>query len=337
MRTYLLVLVGAVILALLVGVAEVIGQLLPNEGKGSKEKSSKGKGPKNSGSNQEVSTQAPVDKAPEEKAPKGPPDEVKAILDQIKEAYKAPFEVHEDVLKELRKSYQQPSLDREAKIFKELRRLYQLTPEQEMAILREIRIAYEQPSAEQEGRIFQEISKAERLPPGAVAPSIQVEQTRKIFLKLDLNGDGVLGPEEMSESLRQERARWDTNGNGSIDLDEYWAFYQGRLRSLAEQVASGQIELKSGKGGSNGNLVPMNEGNPRPVVYRGDKLPAGLPAWFTQFDAEGDGQIGLYEWKKTGRPFAEFDGMDRNGDGFITVPELLYSMSQQSGNQVGRP
>src|SRR6476661_8820701 len=65
------------------------------------------------------------------KSPAGPPDEEKEILKEIKEAYKAPFEVHEDVLKELRRQYEQPTPQREEKIFKELRRLYDLTPQQE--------------------------------------------------------------------------------------------------------------------------------------------------------------------------------------------------------------
>src|SRR3954454_15080702 len=69
----------------------------------------------------------------------GPPDEEREILKEIKEAYKAPFEVHEDVLKEIRRAYQQPTPERENKIFKELRRLYQLAPQQETAILAEIR------------------------------------------------------------------------------------------------------------------------------------------------------------------------------------------------------
>lgn len=230
-----------------------------------------------------------------------PLDEEKELLNQIKEAHKAPFEVPQDILKELRKAYQQPSPEREAKIFKEIRRLYLPTPEQEVAILRAIRRAYQQPSAEQEERLFQEIGTAKRLPEGTVPPSVQVEQAGKLFRKLDLNGDGLLNYDEMSDAVRSERGRWDTNRDGFIDRNEYWAYYQGRLRSLAEAVTQ----------------------EPRPVVYHAGKLPPGLPNWFVKLDTDGDGQVGLYEWKLSGRPFQEFEGVDRNGDGFLTAEELL--------------
>src|SRR5205814_3866404 len=91
MRANLWLMTGAAVLALLVGTAVAAGQP-PDGGKGGKEKD-----------------------------PKALPDEEREILKEIREAYKAPFEVHEDVLKELRRSYQAPSPDREAKIFRELR------------------------------------------------------------------------------------------------------------------------------------------------------------------------------------------------------------------------
>lgn len=277
-----------------------------------------------------------------EKGPKGPPDEEREILKEIRDAYKAPFEVHEDVLKELRKSYQQPSREREAKIFKEIRRLYVLTAERETAILREIQRAYQQPSAEQEDRVFREITRAERLPPGAVPPSIQAEQARKLFGKLDLNSDGVLHADEMSEALHSERGRWDANRDGSIDPEEYGAYYQVRLRGLSEQVASGQINAGTGSGGPTRGTVPPSGEDARPTVYRAANLPPGLPDWFAKLDTDGDAQLGLYEWKRSGRPLDEFERMDRNGDGFLTIEELLRYLALQPGNaprgsQGGRP
>src|SRR5262249_32625775 len=62
-------------------------------------------------------------------------------------------------------------------------------------------------------------------------------------------------------------------------------------------------------------------------------LPKELPAWFTQYDKDGDGQIGLYEWKATGQPLETFLKMDRNGDGFLTIEEVLrYEADQKKAN-----
>jgi len=267
--------------------------------------------------------------------PKAPLNEEKAILEEIREAYKAPFEVHEDVLKALRKSYDQPSPDREAKIFRELRRLYDLSADREAVILKEIRTAYDKRSAEQEDRVFQEIKKAPRLPNGTVPATVQAEQARKLFQKFDVNGDGVLTTDEMPDDLRADRGRWDTNRDGLIDQAEYAAYHLGRLRHLSEQVVTGQIDLKLKRGGPGTDPQPADPTRPpvapppadatehRPAVARAGKLPPGLPDWFVKLDADGDGQIGLYEWKTSGRPLAEFADIDRNGDGLITPDEML--------------
>ncbi len=264
------------------------------------------------------------------KGPPGLPNDESEILKEIREAYKAPFEVHEDVLKELRRAYQQPTPEREAKIFKELRRLYALSPERETAILREVRRAYEQPSTEQEGRIFQEIARAEALPLGTVPPAVQAEQAGKLFRKFDRNGDGRLGPDEMPESLRHERARWDANRDGSINPDEYWAYHQGRLGSLSARVASGEIDLKLGNRGPVLRSVPAPEEGPRPVVYRAGQLPSGLPDWFPRLDADRDGQVGVDEWLRGRRPLKEFLAMDPDNDGFVTAEETIRYLAQQS-------
>jgi hypothetical protein len=277
----------------------------------------------------------PPDAGKKEKGPKGPPNEEKTILSEIREAYKAPFEVHEDVLKELRKAYRNPSPGREDKIVRELRRLYQLSPDQEAAIVREVRSAVAQPSAAAEDRLFRLIDKMERLPEGTVPATVQAEQVRKLFGKLDANGDGVLSTDEMPDSLRADRGRWDANRDGVIDQAEYEAYYRGRLRHLSEQVTAGQIDLKLKRGGP--TVAPTQPGGetksagteePRPAVARAGKLPKGLPDWFVKLDADGDGQVGLYEWKASGRPIAEFTAIDRNGDGLVTPDEMLRYLAE---------
>jgi hypothetical protein len=72
-----------------------------------------------------------------------------------------------------------------------------------------------------------------------------------------------------------------------------------------------------------------------PLIYRSDNLPRELPAWFRTVDTNQDAQISLYEWRMSGRSIAEFQRMDRNGDGFLTVEEVLYFLRQRGDLTAG--
>ncbi|HKB03245.1 MAG TPA: EF-hand domain-containing protein [Gemmataceae bacterium] len=257
-------------------------------------------------------------------------DEFRVFLKEVEESYKAQYEVDKDVLDELRKQYRDPKPDREARIFRDIRRLYNVTADQEASILREIRVAYERPSPEQEERIFREIHKAEKLPPGTIPEQVQTERAARMFRRLDRNGDGLLDNDEMTEGLRDGRAKWDRNGDGFIDPDEYTAYFQTHLKKVAEGVASGEIPLAAAKlaAAAAPPPAPTPGQTPRPAAAAG-KAPA-LPAWFSQLDTDGDGQVGLYEWKAAGRPIAEFLAMDANGDGFLEASEVQAYLAEQA-------
>jgi hypothetical protein len=54
-----------------------------------------------------------------------------------------------------------------------------------------------------------------------------------------------------------------------------------------------------------------------------DKLPTGLPSWFTSRDTNGDGQVSMSEYSHSlsESMVAEFRRYDTNDDGFITAKE----------------
>jgi hypothetical protein len=54
-----------------------------------------------------------------------------------------------------------------------------------------------------------------------------------------------------------------------------------------------------------------------------DKLPTGLPPWFTSRDTNGDGQVSMSEYSRSlsESMVAEFRRYDANDDGFITAKE----------------
>jgi hypothetical protein len=52
--------------------------------------------------------------------------------------------------------------------------------------------------------------------------------------------------------------------------------------------------------------------------------PKGVPRWFQDLDANGDGQVSLREWLAAGRARGDFRKHDRTNDGFITEDEVLH-------------
>jgi Ca2+-binding EF-hand superfamily protein len=149
----------------------------------------------------------------------------------------------------------------------------------------------------------------------------------RLFRRQDQNGDGLLNFDEMPEALRQERDKWDANKDGFIDPTEFRAYMQARMQqSLAERGWPGLGPNGEGAG-TEAEAAPIEEER-RPVVHRVGKLPKELPPWFAQLDTDRDAQVGLYEWKESGRPLDEFLAMDRNNDGFLTVDEVLRYVAQ---------
>jgi len=148
-----------------------------------------------------------------------------------------------------------------------------------------------------------------------------------MFRRLDANGDGLLNYDEMPESLRAERDKWDTNKDGFIDLNEYKAYFQAVIQ---QQNGGGNPNWQGGGIPDLGNApTPEEEEVKKPVVYHAGNLPKDIPDWFKQIDSDGDGQIGLYEWKASGRSLDEFRKIDRNNDGFLTIDEVMRHVAEQ--------
>jgi hypothetical protein len=78
-------------------------------------------------------------------------------------------------------------------------------------------------------------------------------------------------------------------------------------------------------------FVPTKPQKTKPLVYRTTNLPKELPSWFKEIDLNQDAQISLYEWRMAGKPLAEFQRIDRNGDGFLSVDEVLSYEAARKG------
>ena len=191
-----------------------------------------------------------------------------------------------------------------------------------------------------------QVALAEPPPRQETRPAVPPGWIDERFRRLDKDGDGYLSYDEMTENLKAEKDKWDTNKDGKIDLAEWREYIQAliaqRRRSASERTGSGRPGGTKGPTKGPGPRAPArartDEGKEILQVLKAraeqnkkgtDPLPAKpeshLPQQFRQYDTNGDGQIALYEWKDKGGKVEEFLKLDLNGDGFITLDELMQA------------
>lgn len=164
-----------------------------------------------------------------------------------------------------------------------------------------------------------------------------------LLKQYDTNKDGTLQREEWSK-MRSESQKADRDGNGLITKEELAAqladYSKGRSGGSSSTSSSSSGSGSSGSSysrsppsgsrySSSGSSTARTSGGVK--TYRflspAERLPSGLPDWFTRNDADGDGQIAMAEFSSSwdDQKAAEFTRWDRNGDGVITPKEALGS------------
>lgn len=164
-----------------------------------------------------------------------------------------------------------------------------------------------------------------------------------LLKQYDTNKDGILQRDEWSK-MRGEPQKADRDGNGLVTKDELAAqladYSKGRSGGSSGSSGGGSSGESSSSRSSTGSSYPSSgsygsrsssSGSPaaRGTVktYRFlsplERLPQGLPDWFTRNDADGDGQIAMAEFATSwdDERAAEFSRWDRNNDGLITAKE----------------
>lgn len=182
--------------------------------------------------------------------------------------------------------------------------------------------------------------------PAATAPRAQVgakllRYARWVIDRYDSNRDGLLQSDEW-RAMRGTPTAIDANRDGLITIDEYAQFVADYGAGRAFRLSTIGTDVASAPGGARGeNAAGSDDPNarepataPTTQTRRDTKfnavLPAGVPPWFAERDADGDGQLSLAEFspKLPKTEVDEFNRYDLNRDGVLTPQEYLRAGSQ---------
>jgi Ca2+-binding EF-hand superfamily protein len=121
--------------------------------------------------------------------------------------------------------------------------------------------------------------------------------------------------------------RGNGNGNGNNDRSPRGGDFK------KENNKGGELIL--GEGGDDrprGMAGPgsFGRGTDSRIPFKNPTLPSGLPAWFGESDTNHDGQVTMNEWPRN--RLEDFNKVDFNGDGIITMEEALRTMPKVASN-----
>jgi len=129
------------------------------------------------------------------------------------------------------------------------------------------------------------------------------DMASKILKDLDTNGDGVLSTDEISKGgkFAQKLLEADANGDGNVTMDEL-------ISDITEKM-------------KNGNMPPMNGMQPPSASDMASHI-------MDELDTNGDGVLSTDEISKGGKHAQRILGADANGDGNVTMDELVSDISK---------
>ncbi|MCL4195015.1 MAG: hypothetical protein KJZ87_24960 [Thermoguttaceae bacterium] len=194
-------------------------------------------------------------------------------------------------------------------------------------------------------------------------PTKIIRYAKALLSKYDADADGRLNKDEWTK-MRGDPQQIDRNGDAIIAMEELLqhVVQHGARRKIrlmtplarsdeplppllnpttaarpadAATTADGQAKPE----GSPAAEVPASGSDPRRSMkfyMPAARLPQGLPPWFLDRDADGDGQLTMAEFapQATASQIAEFARYDLDADGLLTAQEYLRAV--KAGNRAAQ-
>lgn len=137
----------------------------------------------------------------------------------------------------------------------------------------------------------------------------------------------MLFQNDSNKNGRLERSEWTKlKGNpGASDLDKDGVLTKEELADYLQRFGSRERDVTRRAPSRSSRSTKDKNGKSYRFLTPHERLPKGLPGWFTERDYNVDGQISLFEYEAdlTAAKVAKFNQFDLNGDGFIVAQEYL--------------
>ncbi|TWU48129.1 EF-hand domain-containing protein [Rubripirellula reticaptiva] len=156
-------------------------------------------------------------------------------------------------------------------------------------------------------------------------------QAAESMRRYDRNGNGFIEKSELSSRMSGNPMDFDRNRDEKLTLDELAVRYARRREGEEEAKKNSKKDKKRSRDDDQaGEVVDVFSGRNSYRPTSGRKAPEGLPGYFTDKDANGDGQISMAEFTTEWNDdaVAEFFDSDFNRDGVITTDEALRAVEQ---------
>lgn len=164
-------------------------------------------------------------------------------------------------------------------------------------------------------------------------------QAGETLRRYDRNRDGFITKDELSSRFSGNPMDFDRNRDGKLSQSELSVRYARRREGEEQARESRDRERDRGRERTREQSVEIPDvfngrRSYRPTTVR--KLPEGLPGFFTDKDANNDGQVTMAEFASDWNEdvLHEFFDSDFNRDGVITAVEALRSVEEGGASQM---